>query len=61
MTGFSLCKCSDVMLRYSFQIYFNSSFNVSITDNLSTIAVLFSIFEINIRVKNNATDMGLLK
>ena len=60
MTGFSLCKCSDVMFRYSFhfkyQIYFNSSLNLSITDNLSTIVVLFSIFEMNIRVINNATE-----
>ena len=56
MTGFSLCKCSDVMLRYSFQIYFNSSLNLSITDHLSTIVVLFSIFEMNIKVMNNATE-----
>ena len=56
MTCFSLCKSSDVMLRYSFQIYFNFSLNVSITDNLSTIVILFSIFEMNIRVMNNATE-----
>ena len=59
MTGFTLWKCSDVMLRYSlhfkYQIYFKSSLSISIIDNLYHLNMV-SVFEMNIRVMNNATE-----